>query len=183
MILGCQSCLPPELEREFTVIDFSLPGKEELGHVLDGIITSANLGSLNDSQRERVIAAASGLTTIEAENAFALSVVEKGVMDAKVVAREKAASIRKNGLLEIIEANASLDQVGGLDLMKEWLLSRKQAFSSKAREYGLPVPKGLLIVGVPGTGKSLTAKATASVFNLPLLKLDAGRIFAGIVGQ
>jgi SpoVK/Ycf46/Vps4 family AAA+-type ATPase len=76
-----------------------------------------------------------------------------------------------------------LNQIGGLQVLKSWLLTRKEAFSERARTYGLPVPKGLLIVGVPGTGKSLTAKATANVFGVPLLKLDAGRIFGSLVGQ
>jgi SpoVK/Ycf46/Vps4 family AAA+-type ATPase len=99
------------------------------------------------------------------------------------VAREKAQAVKKSGLLEIIEPTESLDDIGGLDQLKRWLLTRKDAFSERARQYGLPLPKGLLILGIPGTGKSLTAKATASVFGVPLLRLDAGRVFAGLVGQ
>jgi SpoVK/Ycf46/Vps4 family AAA+-type ATPase len=127
--------------------------------------------------------AASGLTTIEAENAFALSVIEGKVIAPAIIAREKAQAVKKNGLLEIIETNDSLESIGGLDVLKTWLLKRKDAFGKRAIEYGLPTPKGLLIIGIPGTGKSLTAKATAKVFGVPLLKLDAGRIFAGLVGQ
>jgi SpoVK/Ycf46/Vps4 family AAA+-type ATPase len=77
----------------------------------------------------------------------------------------------------------SLDDIGGLDVLKGWLLQRQDAFGKEAQQFGLPSPKGLLIIGIPGTGKSLTAKATASVFNRPLLKLDAGKLFAGLVGQ
>jgi len=183
VILGCRLCLPPELERELTVLEFALPGKEQLGRVLDGIIESAQLPAMVEQQRETVLDAAGGLTTMEAENAFALSVVEaKGIVPA-VIAREKAHAIKKNGLLEIIETKESLASIGGLDVLKDWLLKRRNAFGKKARAYGLPVPKGLLIIGIPGTGKSLTAKATASVFGVPLLRLDAGRIFAGLVGQ
>jgi len=91
--------------------------------------------------------------------------------------------LKRNGLVEVIEAGVGLDDVGGLDLLKEWLQRRAGAFSKSARDYGLPVPKGLLIVGIPGTGKSLTAKATAGAFDLPLLRLDMGRVFGGIVGQ
>ena len=91
--------------------------------------------------------------------------------------------MKKNGLLELIETKETLDSIGGLDVLKEWLLKRRHAFSQRAIEYGLPSPKGLLILGIAGTGKSLTAKATAKVFGVPLLKLDAGRIFAGLVGQ
>ena len=183
VILGCRLALPPELERELTVIDFALPGKAELGRVLDGIIESAKLSTLADEDRDVALDAACGLTTIEAENAFALSVVEtKGLVPA-IIAREKAQAVKKNGLLEIVQTKDSLESIGGLDVLKAWLLKRKEAFGKRAAQYGLPTPKGLLIVGIPGTGKSLTAKATAKVFGVPLLKLDAGRIFAGLVGQ
>jgi len=175
--------LPPELERELTVIEFALPGKEELGAVLGGIMESANIKNMENDQREKVIDAASGLTTIEAENAFALSVVQNKHVDPVIVAKEKAQAVKKNGLLELIETKETLDSIGGLDVLKEWLLKRRHAFSARAIEYGLPTPKGLLILGIAGTGKSLTAKATAKVFGVPLLKLDAGRIFAGLVGQ
>ena len=183
VILGCRLCLPPELERELTVIEFQLPGKEELRPVLAGIMESAKLPGVAVEVREKAVEAASGLTTMEAENAFALSVAETSAISPTIIAREKAQAVKKNGLLEIVATKESLDCIGGLDVLKDWLLQRRHAFSQRARDYGLPSPKGLLILGLPGTGKSLTAKATAQVFNVPLLKLDAGRIFAGLVGQ
>lgn len=183
IVVGCRLCLPPELERELTVVEYALPDKEQLGHVLNGICESAELKAVEGEDREKVLDAARGLTTIEAENAFALSVVEHKAIRQSVVAREKAQAVKKNGLLELIETTASLDSIGGLDVLKDWLLKRKEAFSARAIQYGLPALRGLLILGLPGTGKSLTAKATAAVFGVPLLKLDAGRLFAGLVGQ
>jgi AAA+ superfamily predicted ATPase len=183
IILGCRLVLPPELEREITIIEFALPGKPQLNVVLDGIIESAQLKTIDGEQRDKILDAASGLTTIEAENAFALSVVQSKAIDPVIVGKEKAQAVKKNGLLELIETKETLDSIGGLDVLKEWLLKRRHAFSQRAIEYGLPTPKGLLILGIAGTGKSLTAKATAKVFGVPLLKLDAGRIFAGLVGQ
>src|ERR1039457_2139638 len=144
---------------------------------------SAGIQSMEQEARDKAIDAASGLTTIEAENAFALSVVESKGLNPEIVAREKAQAVKKNGLLEIVETTESLESIGGLDLLKSWLVQRKDAFSKRAGEYGLPTPKGLLLLGIPGTGKSLTAKATSKIFGMPLLKLDAGRIFAGLVGQ
>ena len=183
IILGCRLVLPAELEREVTVLEFALPGKDALGKVLDGIVESAQIKLPKPTERELVLDASSGLTCMEAENAFALSVVEQGQINPIVVNREKAQTLKKNGLLEIVETKEDLDSIGGLEVLKSWLLKRKNAFSQKAREYQLPQSKGLLIIGIAGTGKSLTAKATAKVFGVPLLKLDAGRIFASLVGQ
>jgi hypothetical protein len=167
IILGCRMVLPPELEREITIIEFSLPGKEELRAVLTGIMESAGINSMEAETREKVIDAACGLTTIEAENAFALSVAETKGIEPAVVAKEKAQAVKKNGLLELVETRESLDSIGGLDVLKEWLLKRRHAFGQQAIEYGLPTPKGLLILGIAGSGKSLTAKATAKVFGVP----------------
>jgi hypothetical protein len=183
LLSGCRLVLPPELERELTVIELSLPGREELRTVLQGILESAGLAGMEAEAQEKVIDAAGGLTTTEAENAFALSFVQCRTIDPVMVAREKALAVKKNGILELIETKESLASIGGLDALKDWLLSRNQAYSQRAKDYGLPSPKGVLIIGIPGTGKSLTAKATAQAFGVPLLKLDAGRIFAGLVGQ
>jgi hypothetical protein len=180
---GCRLKLPPELEHELAVIDLDLPDTTRLGEVLDGILSSADQSSPNDGVREGILHAALGLTTVEAENAFALSMVEWGHVDPILVAREKARTLKRGGLVEVIEVKPNLDDIGGLDALKRWLSQRRPAFGAAARDYGLPVPKGLLIVGIPGTGKSLTAKATASVLQLPLLRLDMGRVFGGIVGR
>jgi SpoVK/Ycf46/Vps4 family AAA+-type ATPase len=183
ILLGCRLKLPPELDREITHVDFSLPDTTQLGVVLDGIMESAKLKNLHEVLRESALQSALGLTTTEAENAFALSVVETNGIDHKIVAREKARTLKRNGLVEVVEATTGLGDIGGLDQLKEWLERRGGAFSASAMAYGLPAPKGLLIVGIPGTGKSLTAKATAGAFGLPLLRLDMGRVFGGIVGQ
>jgi SpoVK/Ycf46/Vps4 family AAA+-type ATPase len=183
VLLGCRQVLPPELEREFVVLDFALPDKDQLGVVLDAICQSAKLKNLKGDERDLVLDAATGLTSTEAENAYALAVIESKKVDPRIVAREKAATVKKNGILEIVTVKETLDSIGGLDVLKGWLVQRKDAFSARAQEYGLSSPKGLLIVGVPGTGKSLTAKATASILGRPLLKLDAGRLFGGLVGQ
>ena len=183
IILGCRLCLPPELERELTVVEFCLPDKDALTTVYHGVMDSAGIQSVAAEERTKAIEAACGLTTMEAENAFALAVVQTKSITPSVVAREKAQAVKKNGLLEIVESKETINSIGGLDCLKQWLQQRRLAFSDKAAAYRLPTPKGLLIIGIPGTGKSLTAKATAKVFGVPLLKLDAGRIFGGLVGQ
>lgn len=180
---GCRNTLPPELEREFVLVEPGLPGREALGEVLAGICGSSGADSPADGELDAVLESAAGLTCAEAENAFALSIVETGGVDASVVGREKTRAIAGKGVLEVCEAGASMDSVGGLDLLKQWLGRRRGAFTRRAEEYGLPAPRGMLIMGVPGTGKSLAAKATAALFGRPLLKLDAGRLYGGLVGE
>ncbi|MBI5252615.1 MAG: AAA family ATPase [Desulfomonile tiedjei] len=183
LLLGCRCELPPELQREVTTLTFSLPGREELEPVLEGLLESAPQLKLKPQEREQLLEATRGLTTIEAENALALSIVETGKMVPAIIHREKAHALKQNGLLEIVDSPVSIAAVGGLDQLKGWLQKRKTAFSKEAKAYGLPAPKGMLVFGVSGTGKSLTAKATASVFDVPLLRLDVGRLFGSLVGQ
>ena len=183
MLLGCRSKLPPELEHEMVRLEFRLPDVALLGAVLDGIVASASVAPPDPGTRQRLLNAALGLTTMEAENAFAFSIAECGSPDPAIVAREKANALKSGGLVEVVESAPTLDRIGGLDHLKRWLTNRAKALSSEARAFGLPAPRGLLIVGIPGTGKSLTAKAASSAFGLPLLRLDMGRVFGGIVGQ
>jgi hypothetical protein len=126
IILGCRMVLPPELERELTMIEFALPGKAELGAVLAGIMESAGIKTMEAETQDKVIDAASGLTTIEAENAFALSVVESKAIDPVIVAKEKAQAVKKNGLLELIETRENLDSIGGLfATFLNWMQEKK----------------------------------------------------------
>ena len=180
--------LPVELEKEITVVDYQLPTVTDLDRLLEGIIQSVRGNSqvdvrLSTDQREQVLKAASGLTSNEAENVFAKSLVEKRCFDIDVILGEKEQIIRKSGILEYYRASEAFNDVGGMDLLKDWMNQRTASFSGKAKEYGLPEPKGILLLGVQGCGKSLTAKAIASLWRLPLLRLDVGRIFAGIVGS
>lgn len=181
VMVGCRLKLPPELEKEIAIVEFRLPDREQLSEVIDGIATSA--GQTVNGNRDPLLDAASGLTTIEAENAFALSIVEAQCLDPKIIAREKANTIKKNGILEIIETPLGLADIGGLVVLKDWLTKRKSSYSKAAKEYGLPVAKGVLCVGIPGSGKSLSAKATANILGVPLLKLDCGRLYGSLVGQ
>lgn len=181
VIVGCQLKLPPELEKEITVIDHKLPDRAELLHVLQ-TVAEQNSVTLN-GHTDEVIDAAGGLTSIEAENAFALSIIEAKDVLPGIVSREKSATVRKNGLLEIVEDKITMADIGGLELLKADLHMKRNLFSKAAREYGLPTPRGQLYCGQAGTGKSLCAKACASVFGLPLLKLEAGKIFGSLVGE
>jgi hypothetical protein len=185
--------LPPHLEKEFSLIETQLPGKEKLGEVLDGIIEGSKLkGNMVPTAERRIelIESALGLTTSEAEDAMSLSMVRprirksKNIWDPKIVMEEKCTALKKTGLLEYIPAPPDgLADVGGLKILKGWLAKRKNAFTIRAREFGLPPHKGIILVGPPGTGKSLTAKAASAELNMPLLRLDMGKMFGSLVGQ
>ena len=132
---------------------------------------------------ERVVEGALGLTLVEAENVFAKSAVRTHTFDLETILEEKKQIIRKSGLLEYYEHREEFSDVGGMEILKDWLVKRRSAFASRARDFGLPLPKGILLIGVPGTGKSLTAKAVGALWQMPLLRLDVGKIFGGLVGS
>jgi ATP-dependent 26S proteasome regulatory subunit len=183
--------IPVELAKDVTVVEFPLPTEQEIRDLLDGMI-AANAQSgrlridLDELTRERLAKAALGLTLNEAENAFARAMVNDAVLDADdvaVVYEEKRQAVRRSGILEFVDAPVDLADVGGLETLKRWLAKRNGTWLAEAEAYGLPAPRGVLITGVPGCGKSLTAKAVATAWGLPLLRFDLGRVFAGLVGS
>jgi SpoVK/Ycf46/Vps4 family AAA+-type ATPase len=179
--------VPPELEKEVVVLDFPLPDLTELNLVLDRQMEQNRGRRLSTDGREKLLKAALGLTKDEAEKVYRKAQVTAGHLsenEVDVVLSEKKQLIRRNGILEYIEEDATIDAVGGLDELKRWLKQRSNAFTERAREYGLPQPKGMLILGVPGCGKSLIAKTTSRLWGLPLLRLDMGRVYDGsMVGR
>lgn len=183
--------IPLELEKVIMLVDYGLPSYDEIKKVLHEMIEMNQNNpritiDLNQEEEESVIKAALGLTIQEAENSFALSLVMDGRLDINTVDHvlsEKQQIIKKNEILEYIPKSLNMEDVGGLDNIKNWLVKRDRSWLGTAEEYGLPAPKGLLITGVPGCGKSLIAKAVSSLWNLPLLKLDMGKIFSGVVGS
>ncbi len=183
--------LPVELQKDITVVDFDLPTLDELKSLLNEMIEmnseSGILIDLDETGKEVLCKGAQGLTLQEAENAFARAMVSNGqltVNELDVVLDEKCQVIKKTGILEFIKTDFKMDDVGGLENMKKWLSKRNNSWLGKAqKDYNLPSPKGVLITGVPGCGKSLTAKAMSAMWQLPLLRLDVGKIFSGLVGS
>ncbi len=191
IILSPSLTVPVELEKDMTVIDYELPSKQDLRALFDRVIdTSGNGGSfpvqLDPGEVERLIQAVQGLTLSETESALARAIVQNGKLSIEaidVILAEIKQIVRKSRLLEYFEAKEEFGQIGGMETLKDWLKKRGGAFTDKAKEFGLPRPKGLLILGVQGCGKSLTCKAIAGLWKMPLLRLDMGAIFGGIVGQ
>jgi len=183
--------IPAELEKDVTVLDMPLPTEAEYRAVLDGFIqrygsSSKVVFNLDDDGKDLMVKACQGLTKCEAENALAKAIVGRGrldVEDVRSILEEKEQIIRKSGILEFWGAVQDFGVVGGLANLKIWLKQRNQGFSQRARDFGLPYPRGVLLVGVPGCGKSLCAKAVAAEWRKPLLKFDLGRVFGPYVGD
>ncbi len=186
IVLSPSGKIPDELAGSVTAIDWPLPDREEIEALLDLAIAG-----LPEEMREKAlpnralaIDAALGLTSDEASSCFAKSLVMSRKVDPAVVVAEKKRVISREKVLEWIDPiPGGLEVVGGLEDLKDWLLEQKLAFSPEAKAYGLPMPKGILIAGVPGTGKSLTAKCVPIAFDCPLLKLDLGALKSKWVGS
>jgi len=191
ILISPSMSIPLDLEKDITVVDFPLPNISDLNILLDKIIQDVSDNpqveiNITDEGRERFLRAALGLTLKEAENVFAKTLVIDGKLDAddiSVVLSEKQQIIRKSGMLEYYDTDESFNTIGGLDALKDWLIKRGMAFSDRACAFGLPSPKGALFLGVQGCGKSLCAKAVASVWELPLLRFDVGKLFESALGS
>jgi AAA+ superfamily predicted ATPase len=177
--------LPPDLAKDVAVIDWPLPTREELGELFDGIAEQLKNGAKATTlgARESVVEAALGLTVTEADNAFARSCVESGRIDVPAILASKRETVRKSGVLSYEDAPADLDSVGGLGELKTWALRRRKAFSPEARAFGVDVPKGILLLGGPGTGKTLVARAISASWRMPLLGLSFGNLLGSLVGE
>ena len=181
--------IPESLQKEVTIFDFPLPTLQEIRAKFDGMLkqnTNVEASTLDEEGKDKLCKAALGLTLQEAESAFALAMVNDGkidINDLAVILEEKVQVIKKTGILEFIRSEYSIKDIGGLDNLKNWLLKRNNSWSEQAKKYCIPAPKGVLVTGVPGCGKSLTAKAMSTIWQLPLLKLDFGKVFSGLVGS
>lgn len=194
IFVGPRLPIPAELEKDIFVVEFPLPDREELEKKLDYVVSSANDAvrdvkkklEIEKETRTKLCEGALGLTSAEAEDLFSLAITRNPKVDSdaiRVVLDGKCAALKKDGILEYFSPQETMMDVGGLDNLKEWLIKRKKAFSQEAREFGLPYPKGILMVGISGCGKSLVAKAVSSNWEIPLIRLDVGRCFSKYQGE
>lgn len=184
IILSAIYKLPVELEKYVTVLNIPLPDRYDMEKTL-GVVERQCKINLSVEMRNRMVDAALGMTSMEADLAFCLAAVKDdlGTNAPYTVSSEKEQIIKKSGILDYFPKNESLKDVGGMEILKDWLFKRQKAYEKKARDFGLQEPKGLLLLGVPGCGKSLTAKSIASFWNMPLLRLDIGKVYQGLVGS
>ncbi|AFZ48779.1 AAA ATPase central domain protein [Cyanobacterium stanieri PCC 7202] len=183
VIIADEVNLPAELREVFTVVDFPLPQATEIKEEIERLMVGQ---SLDDELLTELVRAAQGLSLERIRRVLTRAIAQNGKLeteDVELILEEKKQSIRQTQILDYYPAQEQISDIGGLDNLKEWLLRRGGSFSESARAYGLPYPRGLLLVGIQGTGKSLTAKAIAHHWHLPLLRLDVGRLFGGLVGE
>lgn len=185
ILLSHTLALPTDLMEEVTVIDFPLPDIEEINYLIAQSVAPECL-NVSGLAREQLVKACQGLSRARIQRVLAKALAAKQQVDEsdiEGVLEEKKQAIRQTGILEFFTARESLKSVGGLENLKQWVRMRQDAFTEEARRYGIPNPKGVLLVGIQGTGKSLCAKTIAHEWRLPLLRLDSGRLFGGIVGE
>jgi len=187
LITTVSSEIPDELKDEAVFLEQSYPTAADLEEVLKRLTPNSGVRvNLTPLGREKIIQAALGLTAAQAQRVFAKCIVTDGQLDDRdidLVNEEKKQIIRESEALEFFPVVETPDDVGGLDVLKNWLRMRQRALTQEARDYGLPAPKGIALIGIPGTGKSLTAKMVGGMWRLPLIRLDVGALFGSLVGE
>ncbi|MGF1495145.1 MAG: AAA family ATPase [Microcoleaceae cyanobacterium] len=185
VILSPQISIPEDLSQVLTVLEFPLPDRTEIQQEIEQLLQATGQ-RLEPLALDEIVRSFQGLSMERIRRIWAKAIVTHGefrIDDLDLILEEKRQAIRQTQILDFYPAQTEISDIGGLDNLKDWLLRRGGAFSEQARQYGLPYPRGLLLVGIQGTGKSLTAKAIAHHWHLPLLRLDVGRLFAGLVGE
>ena len=177
-------CVPEDLSKELSVIEVGLPDLKVLRTIAVNCLNEYYV--FQNEIEDCVLEAALGLTIMEAELAFSKAIIKFNALDREAIPyiiAEKESIIKKTGLLEYYHSSTKLNDVGGLENLKTWISKREKSFTQEAKEFGVETPKGIMLLGVPGCGKSLTAKAVAKAWNYPLLRFDIGKVFGGIVGE
>lgn len=192
--IGASIELPEELEELITFIDFELPSKQDIKRVFSEIVgkyrdlmkdDNGHPKNITQDELDRAAENATGMSEIKAENAISRSIVETRGIDLELIRDEKKRAVKQSGVLEYIAHNETMDTLGGFDVLKAHAAKRRKYYDNvdAAKEFGLNPPKGILLTGHAGGGKSLAGKAISAALELPLYKFDIGAVFKGIVGQ
>jgi hypothetical protein len=186
VLLSPKIAIPDDLTEVLTVLEFPLPAALEIKAEIERLLMATGGNSLSGKVLDDLVRSCQGLSMERIRRVLARAIATHGELqpeDVDLVLEEKRQTIRQTQILDFYPATEQISDIGGLDNLKDWLLRRGGSFTEKARQYGLPHPRGLMLVGIQGTGKSLTAKAIAHHWHLPLLRLDVGRLFGGLVGE
>lgn len=186
-IVSSVMVIPVELENYITIFDIPLPSTKEISNIIRDFVSDMEI-EVKDEVIDDIALSFKGLNEFQIKQILNLAYQDGGCIDKEdklLILQEKEQFIKKSGLLELINFSEKIDDIGGLENLKSWLQQKEKIFSNldKALKFGVDIPKGVLIVGMPGCGKSLTAKATASLFRIPLVRLDVGRLLGKYVGE
>lgn len=186
-IVSSKLCIPDELEDLITVFDMPLPSVSEIKNIMVNFTKDLEIDVTDDVLNE-IALSFKGLNEFQVKQILNLAYQDGGCLDfddKRLILSQKEQLIKKAGLLEMIPVNESIEDIGGLENLKEWLYKKERIFNQldKAMKFGVDIPKGIMIVGMPGCGKSLVAKATATLFEIPLVRLDVGRLLGKYIGE
>lgn len=180
--------VPQELEKYVSYLEIPFPEENEINQLIDEHVEVNCYDNFKDEDRKKLMPSLKGMTSFEIDRMLDMAMSSNGSLSAEdtaMILQQKKAMVKKSGLLELIDTPASLNDIGGLDALKDYLRNKSKVLTDlpKAQEFGVSIPKGVFIVGMPGCGKSLCAKASAALFNTPLLKLDMGSMMGKYVGE
>lgn len=186
-IVSSKVVIPTELENYITVFDIPLPTNKEILEIINNFKESLDL-NVDENILNDIALSFKGLNEFQIKQILNLAYQDGGYIDEDdkyLILQEKEQFIKKSGMLEIVNFKESIDDIGGLENLKDWLYRKAKIFSQldRAIKFGVDIPKGIMIIGMPGCGKSLTAKATARLFEIPLVRLDVGRLLGKYVGE
>lgn len=187
IIASSQLYIPSEIENYITILDIPLPTSNEIISILNEFKNTLKI-EVDEDTLDEITLSLKGLNQFQINQILNLAYQNGGYLnksDKRIILNEKQQFIKKSGLLELIDFKESIKDIGGLENLKEWLDKKSKVFKNldKAIKFGVDIPKGIMLVGMPGCGKSLTAKATARLFEVPLVRLDIGRLMGKYVGE
>lgn len=180
--------VPQELEKYVSYLEIPVPNDDEINQLIDEHVEVNCYDNFKEEDRKKLMPSLKGMTSFEIDRMLDMAMSSNGSLsaeDTEMILQQKKSMVKKSGLLELIDTPASLNDIGGLDVLKDYLLNKSRVIADlpKAIDFGVSIPKGVFIVGMPGCGKSLCAKASAALFNTPLLKLDMGSMMGKYVGE
>ena len=180
--------VPQELEKYVSYLDIPFPDENEINQLIDEHVEVNCYDNFKDEDRKKLMPSLKGMTSFEIDRMLDMAMSSNGSLSAEdtaMILQQKKSMVKKSGLLELIDTPASLESIGGMDALKKYLVNKSRVIADlhKAKEFGVSIPKGVFIVGMPGCGKSLCAKASAALFKTPLLKLDMGSMMGKYVGE
>ena len=186
-VVSPKIAIPLELEKYITIVDFPLPQVERIREIIDEFARDLSIEVQSDTKNEKALSF-KGLHEFQIKQILNLAYQNGGTIDSSdkaLILKEKEQFVKKSGMLEIVNFKETIHDIGGLENLKEWLSRKAKIFQNldRAMRFGVDIPKGIMIIGMPGCGKSLTAKATADLFHIPLVRLDVGRLMGKYVGE